>query len=128
MMCRLPAKVSLDVFEMAGRDQLVHALYEIGHGYIEAIEAGAGNSSEILFPDESGTQLLKLSGGHLVIDLVGIAPLHSIHCSLRQLGFEGRDGPALPGRCRQSPSWSLWRQARSRNRTALARRCCAARR
>src|ERR1019366_4405731 len=56
MMCRLPAKISLDVFQIAGRHQLVHALYEIGHGYIKAIEAGADNSNEILFPGKSGTQ------------------------------------------------------------------------
>ena len=97
MMCRLPAKISLDVFHIAGRHQLVHALHEIGHGYIEAIEAGAGNANEILFPGKSGTQLLKLNGGHLVIDLVGIAPLHSIHRGLRQLALEGQDSLGIGG-------------------------------
>ena len=35
---------------------------------------------------------MKLRGGHLVIDLVGIAPLNAVHRGLRQRGLEVHDG------------------------------------
>ena len=109
MMHRLPAQIGLQVVQIAARNHLIHPLHEIGDRDIEAGEARAIDGGEVVLPKERGTQLLKLGGRHLVIDLVGIAAFHPIHGCRCQCRFDGHYRVGIGGGLRGRFSHQLER-------------------
>ncbi len=56
------------------------------------VKLGPLSAAKYSFQVKVGTQLLQLCRGHLVVDLGGIATLHSVHRGLGQFGFQRHHG------------------------------------
>src|SRR6266404_1422620 len=85
----MPTEISLPVVDWNRTDLTIKFLYEIGLGNIDIARAAQANATEVRIPVEIWGQFLQLRDGRLVINILGVAPLHAIHRCLRQLSLYG---------------------------------------
>src|SRR6266496_1683033 len=88
----MPTQISLPVVDWNRSDLPIQFLYEVRLGDIDVARAAQTDATEVRIPVETRGQFLQLCEGRLVINILGIAPLHAIHRCLCQLSLYGHHG------------------------------------
>src|SRR5947199_4690291 len=84
----MPPQVGLPIVERGALDFGVDGLDEVGPRDVDVGERGRAGVAEIDVPLERGAQRLKLAGGHLVVNLLGIAPRYAVQRSFGKRSLE----------------------------------------
>ena len=73
-------------------DEALHAAEEIGREHQIVRRSGRAHGREVPGPVEGRRQRLDLSQGHLVVEILGVAPRDDLHGALGQARFQGEHG------------------------------------
>ena len=74
---QVPLQIALPGVEVLRAELRIQRFEELGFGDVERVQPGKAHALEVAAPVQRRRQRLELGPGHAVVELVGVAPIHS---------------------------------------------------